>query len=112
MHNTSQINPHFLYNTLESIRMRAIKAGNREVATAIKMLGKSMRYIIVKQAKERGFQGKFIILSGYSDFSYAQEAIRYDVSCYLTKPIDEDDLEKAVIETKNSIEEEQMPRRN
>ncbi len=43
---SSQINPHFLYNTLESIRMRAIKAGNREVATAIKMLGKSMRYIL------------------------------------------------------------------
>ena len=62
---------------------------------------------VVKQAKEQGFEGKFIILSGYSDFSYAQEAIRYGVSCYLTKPIDEDELEKAVIETKNSIEEEQ-----
>ncbi|MGN1193691.1 MAG: sensor histidine kinase [Dorea sp.] len=43
---SNQINPHFLYNTLESIRMRAIKAGNREVATAIKMLGKSMRYVL------------------------------------------------------------------
>lgn len=43
---SSQINPHFLYNTLESIRMRSLKAGNREVATAIKMLGKSMRYVL------------------------------------------------------------------
>lgn len=43
---SNQINPHFLYNTLESIRMRAIKAGNREVATAIKLLGKSMRYVL------------------------------------------------------------------
>lgn len=42
----SQINPHFLYNTLESIRMQALTAGNKEVANSIKMLGKSMRYVL------------------------------------------------------------------
>lgn len=42
----SQINPHFLYNTLESIRMQALTAGNREVANSIKLLGKSMRYVL------------------------------------------------------------------
>lgn len=42
----NQINPHFLYNTLETIRMMAFSAGNREVATAIKLLGKSMRYVL------------------------------------------------------------------
>lgn len=42
----SQINPHFLYNTLESIRMKAYTAGDREAATAIKLLGKSMRYVL------------------------------------------------------------------
>lgn len=42
----SQINPHFLYNTLETIRMRSLKAGNREVANAVKLLGKSMRYVL------------------------------------------------------------------
>ena len=43
---TSQINPHFLYNTLETIRMKAFAEGNREVANAIKLLGKSMRYVL------------------------------------------------------------------
>ena len=42
----SQINPHFLYNTLETIRMKAYTAGDKEVATAIKLLGKSMRYVL------------------------------------------------------------------
>ena len=42
----SQINPHFLYNTLEMIRMKAITAGDTETATAIKLLGKSMRYVL------------------------------------------------------------------
>lgn len=43
---SSQINPHFLYNTLETIRMRSLMAGNREVANAVKLLGKSMRYVL------------------------------------------------------------------
>lgn len=42
----SQINPHFLYNTLESIRMQALTTGNKDVANSIKLLGKSMRYVL------------------------------------------------------------------
>ena len=42
----SQINPHFLYNTLEMLRMKALSDGNREVANAIKLLGKNMRYVL------------------------------------------------------------------
>lgn len=61
---------------------------------------------IVQIARENGFQGHFIILSGYSDFSYAQTAIKYGVDFYLTKPIDEDELENAVLTVKKQIEEE------
>lgn len=42
----SQINPHFLYNTLEAIRMKAFVEGNKDVANAIKLLSKSMRYAL------------------------------------------------------------------
>ncbi|MCL2052176.1 MAG: histidine kinase [Lachnospiraceae bacterium] len=42
----SQINPHFLYNALETIRMKAFTTGDKEVATAIKLLGKIMRYVL------------------------------------------------------------------
>ncbi len=42
----SQINPHFLYNTLETIRMKSFTVGDMEVATAIKLLGKSLRYVL------------------------------------------------------------------
>ena len=47
---SSQINPHFLYNTLETIRMRSLKAGNHDVANAVKLLGKSMRYVLENTA--------------------------------------------------------------
>lgn len=42
----SQINPHFLYNTLEMIRMQALSGGNRQVAYSIKLLGKTMHYVL------------------------------------------------------------------
>lgn len=42
----SQINPHFLYNTLETIRMKALSSNDKEVADAIKLLGKSMRHVL------------------------------------------------------------------
>lgn len=42
----SQINPHFLYNTLESIRMVALEKNCPEVATQIKTLSDTFRYTI------------------------------------------------------------------
>ena len=47
---------------------------------------------VVRIAREHGYDGKVVILSGYSDFNYARTAIRYGVLSYLTKPIDEDEL--------------------
>lgn len=41
-----QINPHYLYNTLETIRMKALTSGNREVADSIKLLGKTLHYVL------------------------------------------------------------------
>lgn len=41
---SSQINPHFLYNTLETIRMKAIINNEKEIQDLVKMLGKIMRY--------------------------------------------------------------------
>lgn len=45
----SKINPHFLYNTLESIRMKAISSGNRDVGRMLFLLGSLFR----NQLKEK-----------------------------------------------------------
>ena len=42
----SQINPHFLYNTLETIRMKARKSGQGDIEEIAKMLAKIMRSYI------------------------------------------------------------------
>lgn len=61
---------------------------------------------IMRRAREAGFRGKCIILSGYSDFKYAQDAIKSGVSYYLTKPLDEEELYQVVSEVKSLIAQE------
>lgn len=65
---------------------------------------------VVRLARESGFHGKVVILSGYSDFNYAREAIRYGVLSYLTKPIDEDELLEIVTEVRSQLDSDQAAR--
>ncbi|MBY3620837.1 sensor histidine kinase [Acinetobacter sp. CUI P1] len=39
----SQINPHFLFNALESIRMKALVRGQADISQVVRLLGKMMR---------------------------------------------------------------------
>lgn len=48
----SQINPHFLYNTLEMIRMKALKNQDPEVAETVKILSKLMRKALERDREE------------------------------------------------------------
>ena len=61
---------------------------------------------VIERARAEGFTGKVIILSGYSDFKYAQEAIRLGVDSYLTKPIDEQQLVRFLEKLRRKIKEE------
>lgn len=71
----------------------------------IKMPGK-LGLEVIKETVENGFKGKFVIISGYSDFQYAKVAIKYGVKSYLLKPIDEDELYDIAVNLKKEIEEE------
>ncbi|WP_029323498.1 response regulator transcription factor [Butyrivibrio sp. AE3004] len=59
---------------------------------------------VIKKARASGYEGYFIILSGYSNFSYAQDAIRNRVTNYITKPVDEDELYDTVKRIKEEID--------
>ncbi len=59
---------------------------------------------VAKSARAAGYLGHFVILSGYSDFSYAQKAISYHVDNYLTKPIDEVELMETINLVKERLE--------
>jgi two-component system response regulator YesN len=64
---------------------------------------------VIKYARERGHKCKFIILSGFNDFEFAQKAIRLGVNAYLLKPIEEDELKELIVNfTKELSQEKQI----
>ena len=57
------------------------------IVTDIRMSGMDGLELML-QAKIRGYTGQFVIISGYGDFEYAQQALRIGVAGYLLKPIE------------------------
>ena len=47
---------------------------------------------MIEKASQQKLQTKFIVVSGYREFEYAQQAIRFGVEDYLLKPISKTDL--------------------
>ena len=50
----------------------------------------------LQKLQQLGKKYQVIILSGYDDFAYAQQAIRFGVKEYLLKPINKDELYRAI----------------
>lgn len=46
----------------------------------------------IRLAKDKNLCQRFIIISGYDEFEYARQAVRYHVIDYLTKPVVKDEL--------------------
>ena len=70
------------------------------VITDIKMPGMDGLDVLQKTLH---LNTKFIIISGYDDFVYAKTAIEFGVLQYLLKPVDSDELERAVLSAKKQI---------
>jgi len=62
---------------------------------------------VIKQLRNEGNNSKFIILTGYSSFSYAKEAIGLGITAFLLKPIDEEELVQAITEAFQVITKEE-----
>ncbi|NOW06630.1 cache domain-containing sensor histidine kinase [Clostridium beijerinckii] len=62
---SSQINPHFLYNTLETIRMKAFCKGDKEIADIVKKLGKIMRRNLEVSGRPVTLKSELGLISNY-----------------------------------------------
>ncbi|MBW5448243.1 response regulator [Cohnella sp. CFH 77786] len=58
-----------------------------------------------KQARQFLPDSFIIILSGYSDFEYAKESIKYGVSEYLLKPVSPGELMEAILKARDMLTE-------
>lgn len=61
---------------------------------------------MIEAAVNHGYNGKCLILSGYSDFTYAKEAMSLGVKQFILKPVDEDELIDALKSVRDEILEE------
>lgn len=55
---------------------------------------------LVREIAETNRQIQFIFLSGYEEFDYAREAMKYGVKYYLLKPCSEKKLEEAICQAR------------
>ncbi|KQO16646.1 response regulator transcription factor [Paenibacillus sp. Leaf72] len=64
---------------------------------------------LIKHVKEEGdHQPLFIIISGHHDFTYAQQALRYNVSDYILKPVDKKELGSTLKKVENTLNQMQL----
>lgn len=61
---------------------------------------------LVQRAKELQPNLRFIVISGYRKFEYAQNALKYGVEDYLLKPIKQDELTGILLRLKDKLGEE------
>lgn len=59
---------------------------------------------LVKYLSQQHPQVRKIILSGHAEFDYAKEAIQYNVNDYLLKPINTNELKKALFKISNEYQ--------
>jgi two-component system response regulator YesN len=89
------------YEALEILRHHPVHI----VITDIRMPGMSGMQLL-KEINLHWKRIRCLLLSGYSEFEYAQEAIQYHTFDYLLKPISNDDLFKAVEKLISVLQEE------
>ncbi len=63
---------------------------------------------IIEKCSEEKIAPRFIIISGYQEFEYAKKAIHFNISDYLVKPIDREELNMALKKSCLAIEEAQQ----
>lgn len=62
---------------------------------------------LMNYLSEKNVSSKIILVSAYSDFSYAQEALRNGALDYITKPVSKADVEKCFLRVKKILDNEQ-----
>lgn len=85
----SQINPHFLYNTLETIRGQAVHCGAKDIAEMTKALAGIFRYSISRRGSEICLEEELNNIDSYIKI----QQIRFNNKFDLQKQVDADTLD-------------------
>lgn len=89
----SQINPHFLYNTLGSISMLAEVADNREIVTMSNNLSRLLRYSLSNRKEKVTLRDELMHVNGYMSI----QKIRYEERIDYSQQVADDAYELPII---------------
>ncbi|MCU6798157.1 sensor histidine kinase [Paenibacillus sp. WQ 127069] len=89
----NQINPHMLYNTLESIRMKALMKDDEETANMIKILARMFRLVLGKEGRQHSVKHELEYTTNYVQL----QNIRFDNKFRLDIRIAEEMLQCSII---------------
>ena len=64
---------------------------------------------IIRRVRTAGGKCRFVIISGYRQFEYAYNALKYDVEDYILKPVDEKELNAALQKIADKIRDADSP---
>lgn len=84
----SQIRPHFLYNTLEVIRMSAVDKDDHEVADMILSLSNQLKYVIDYGDEKVSIQSELDNIKDYFYIISVRYDQRFDLHCHVAPDVD------------------------
>ena len=79
----NQVNPHFLFNTMESIHMKAILNDDREVARMIRKLSVFLRRMLQTPDKTVLLSGELDLIRGYLDIQQFRHERRFSYELHI-----------------------------
>lgn len=95
------------YNGLEA--MDAIEKYRPEIVFTDIRMPEMGGLELIQKAKELPYNVQFAVVSGYSEFAYAQEAIRLGAVAYCLKPFEENELVEAMMKVKKTLAHAHAP---
>lgn len=99
VHNTF-CNPHDALTTLKTQRI--------DIAFIDLRMPEMSGFDIINACIEAKLSTDFVIITGYSDFQYAQKAIKLDVIDYCVKPIQKDEVEYLLPKLRSTVFENRL----
>lgn len=94
----SQINPHFLFNALESIRMKAHLKGEKEISQVVRLLGKLMRKSIEVGNGKTKLANEIDIVRSYLDIQKFRYEDRLEYSIHIDPLVAKSEIPPLIIQ--------------